>query len=132
MKKTLMFILSLAMLVSTLTFGVGAAPEVHEGHVHTEGDTCSVAPASLTAEVCDNCGEQAVVYHCKRNYVVVDTGTHTYGLFKTCTIDYTTSQTVKYCNACQEEFPDGWHPFCDEIHSSCGLGIYATCTIEYY
>ena len=136
MKKLLSILLTLSLLLALTTFSGAAIPAQVDYAAHDIHGVCrSVeSPASVqNADICPDCGQKSVVYVCKQDCSPSDTGTHTYGLtFKTCTITYTTSRTYQVCNKCPYEVFLGWHPMCDELHSSCGLGHYPTCTIFLY
>ena len=138
MKKLLSILLTLSLLLALTTFSGAAIPEKTSHIAHNASGVCHSieSPASVqNADMCPRCGEKSVVYVCKQDCSPSDTGTHTYGLtFKTCTITYTTSRTYQVCNnnQCPYELFLGWHPMCDELHSSCGLGHYPTCTIFLY
>lgn len=129
MKRLVSLVLICALMLGAFAFSAFA-----EGtHTHDAcGDACAatanvVEPKAIQADICPACWEQALVYNCGRDYRTADTGSH-----GSCTVTYYTSRTVKYFNACNYNDSSEWHPFCDERHSSCGKGLYATCTIEYY
>ena len=129
MKKKLCLLVALALLLSAFAFQGAAAP-VATAHEHTVHDSCCPPDASITrAEICRNCGEQSLVYNCGGEHVSTGTGTHLLG---TCTVTYTKSRTIEYCNAGCGAVASYWHSYCDEYHTGCGKGWYATCTIEYY
>lgn len=126
MKRRLVSLLLIcALMLGTFAFSAFATePHTHD---NCEGVCTAAAQRSIQADICPSCWEQALVYNCGRDYETADIGSH-----GSCTVTYYTSRTVKYCNACQYSDDSEWHPFCDEKHSSCGKGVYATCTIEYY
>ena len=137
MKKLLSILLTLSLLLSLTTLSGAAIPEKTSHIAHNASGVCHSieSPASVqNADICPNpeCREKAFVYKCNQECLTSDTGTHTYKLTKTCTITYTTSQTLQVCNVCGYRESLGWHPMCDELHSSCGLGHYPTCTIFLY
>ena len=137
MKKLLSILLTLSLLLSLTTFSGAAIPERTSHIAHDASEACHSieSPASVqNADICPNpdCQEKAFVYKCNQRRLTSDTGTHTYNLTKTCTVEYTTSKTLQVCNVCGFQRDLGWHPMCDEYHSACGLGWYPTCTIYLY
>lgn len=136
--RTISLILVCALLMGSLSFSAFA-----EGS-HTHEDCCSVdaasvhavSPTAMQTESCPECGEYAATYVCNQDYETYDTDTHQYlsdtYVRLTCTIKYYTSQTYLKCNQCDYNKPVEWHPFCDEEHFYCDIGLVPCCTIDYY
>jgi len=131
MKKLVALFVSLVILIGLFAIPGVAVPDVHH---HVEGDCEAELGAGITraADICPrpNCQAKAFVWRCGGEMYVDDVGTCPWS--SSCTVQYCTSTTKQVCNACGFELRFDLHPICDEIHSSCGRGIYPTCTIRYY
>ena len=124
MKKVISCVLLLAMILSSFSFSAFAT-DVYGHESCTDQCRAINPPDSPNADVCHNCGAQAVVLACGGGKGS-DQGTHTRLGYGKCTFTIYYRGTLQVCNACGYRLGSSGQHACSESHE-CPLGVINTC-----